>query len=106
MPKLTASRPSCAAQRLRGLWLALALTFLTVQLGLPAHEASHPIGQSDTACQFCMMGGHAPAMPNAVLPPQLTQVTAVAPRVPAERPVLQTLVRTCFSRGPPSRIDA
>ena len=99
-------RLSLIAHRLRGLWLALTFMFLTVQLGLPAHEASHPIGQTDTACQFCVMGGHAPAMPSALLPLQLTQTTAEAPRLPAERPVLATFVRTYHSRGPPQAIDA
>ena len=106
MPKLSIQRLSRTLHRLRGLWLALALMFLTVQLGLPAHEAGHPIGQADTACQFCMMGGHAPAMPNAVLPPQLRQSTAEAPLLPALRPVLQALVRTRYSRGPPHTVDA
>lgn len=106
MPKLSIQHLSRTLHRLRGLWLALALMFLTVQLGLPAHEASHPIGQTDTACQFCMMGGHAPAMPNAVLPPQLTQSTAEAPRLPTLRPILQAFVRTRYSRGPPHAVDA
>ena len=106
MSKLTAPRLPHLAQRLRGLWLALAFMFLTVQLGLPAHEASHPIGQADTACHFCMLGGHAPAMSNAVAPLQVTQFTAEAPRVPAERPVFRTLVRTRYSRGPPHYVDA
>ena len=97
---------SHALRRRRGLWLLLAFMFLTVQLGLPAHEASHPIGQTDTACQFCMMGGHASAMPNAVLPLQLAQSKAEAPRLSAECPALQTLVRTRYSRGPPQASDA
>ena len=105
MPKLSTHLPH-ALRRLRGLWLALALMFLTVQLGLPAHEASHPIGQTDTTCQFCVMGGHAPAMSNAVLPLQLTQPTAEAPRLPALRPVLQAFARTRYSRGPPHAFDA
>jgi hypothetical protein len=106
MPKLNLHRLSRIAHRLRGPWLALTFMFLTVQLGLPAHEASHPIGQTDTACQFCMMGGHAPAMPSAFLPPQLTHSTAEAPRLPAVRPVLVTFVRTYRSRGPPHAVDA
>ena len=106
MLKLTAYRLSHAAQRLRGLWLALAFMFVTVQLGLPAHEASHPIGQADTACHFCMLGGHAPAMSNAVVPLNLTQFKVETPALLAERPVLQTLVRTRYSRGPPHAVDA
>jgi|SRR5579859_3004070 len=106
MLKLSIHRLSRTLHRLRGLWLALAFMFLTVQLGLPAHEAGHPIGQADTACQFCVMGGHAPAMSNAVLPPQLTQSTAEPPRLPAVRPILQALVRTRYSRGPPHAVDA
>ena len=101
MPKPTTRRLYRLARRLRGLWLALAFMFLTVQLGLPAHEASHPVGQSDTACQFCMMGGHAPAMSNPVLPLTLGHITAEAPRVLAERPALRAVVRTRYSRGPP-----
>jgi len=106
MPTLSIHRLSHTAPSWRGLWLALALMFLVVQLGLPAHEASHPIGQTDTACQFCMMGGHAPAMPNAVLPLQLAQSKAEAPRLLPERPVFHVLVRTRYSRGPPHAIDA
>ena len=106
MPNLHISRLAYIAPRLRGLWLALVFMFFTVQLGLPAHEASHPIGQADTACHFCMMGGHAPAMPSAILPLQLTHSMAEAPSLPAERPVLSAFIRTRFSRGPPSCIDA
>ena len=103
-PKLLRLLP--IAPRLRGLWLALALVFCMVQLGLPAHEASHPIGQADTACQFCMMGGHAPAMPNALLPLQPAQFMAEAPRDPVDRPAFCSIVRTRYSRGPPQVVDA
>jgi hypothetical protein len=106
MPNLNLHRVSRIARRLRGLWLALTFMFLTVQLGLPAHEASHPIGQTDTACQFCMMGGHSPGMPNTTLPLQVAQVLAEAPRVQAERPVLAAFVPTYHSRAPPHAVDA
>jgi len=106
MRSLTASDLSRTARRLRGLWLALALMFLAVQLGLPAHQASHPIGEPDTACHYCMLGGHSPGMPNATLPLSASQVKAEVPLVPAETPASQTLVRTYFSRGPPYSVDA
>jgi len=103
MRALAATDLSRAARRL---WLVLAALFLAVQLGLPAHQASHPIGEPDNACHYCMLGGHSPGMPNATLPLQADLSKAEAPRVPAETPASQTLVHTYFSRGPPYSVDA
>ena len=86
--------------------LLLALVILAVQTSLPAHEDSHPLNQSDSACHYCMMGGHAPGMPSATLPLTGARFGVETPRVYAERPASEPLVRTRFSRGPPSRIDA
>ena len=88
----------------RRLWLVLAALFLAVQLALPAHQASHPIGEPDNACHYCMLGGHSPGMPNATLPPQASESRAQAPRVPAETPASQSFARTHFSRGPPHSV--
>lgn len=88
----------------RGLMLLLALLVLAVQTSLPAHQDSHPLNQSDSACHYCMMGGHAPGMPTAALPLPVATYGFEAPRVYAERPASETLVRTRYSRGPPSRI--
>jgi|SRR5579859_2733202 len=105
MRPLTAFDLSHSARRLRGLWMALALMFLAVQLGLPAHEAGHPIGQPETACHYCMLGGHSPGMPNATLPPQTSETKAIAPLIPVVAPASQNFTRTYFSRGPPHSID-
>jgi len=86
--------------------LLLALVVLAVQTSLPAHQDSHPLNQSDSACHYCMMGGHAPGMPVAALPPPVSRSGIEAPRPRPERPASETLVRTRYSRGPPSRIDA
>jgi hypothetical protein len=88
----------------RGLLLLLALVLLAVQTSLPAHQDSHPLNQDDSSCHYCMLGGHAPGVPNAVLPPPAPEFSGETPRVYAERPAPETLVRTRYSRGPPSRI--
>jgi hypothetical protein len=88
----------------RGLMLLSALVVLAVQTSLPAHQDSHPLNQDDTACHYCMAGGHAPGVPTAALPLPVVQFDVETPRVYAERPASQSLVRTRYSRGPPSRI--
>jgi hypothetical protein len=84
--------------------LLLALVVLAVQTSLPAHQDSHPLNQDDSACHYCMAGGHAPGMPTATLPLPVIHFAIEAPRVQAERPATESLVRTRYSRGPPSRI--
>ena len=84
--------------------LLLALVVLAVQTSLPAHQDSHPLNQDDSACHYCMLVGHAPGMPNAVLPQPASNFAGEAPRVYAERSASEPLVRTRYSRGPPSRI--
>ena len=90
----------------RALWLALALLVLTVQTGLPAHEASHHLGQADTLCQYCVLGGHLYSLPS-------TPPAAVAPPMHWEAPhgifapaIVSPFPRTIFSRGPPSVVNA
>ncbi|HSC47327.1 MAG TPA: DUF2946 family protein [Gammaproteobacteria bacterium] len=88
------------------MWLALALLVLAVQTGLPAHEDSHPVGQTDSLCQYCALGGNLFGMPNAALPP----VGAAAP-VETPLPTLFSLdvtpfPRTLFGRAPPSIVNA
>lgn len=92
--------------RARSLWLALAVLVLAVQLGLPAHEDSHPVGQTDSLCHYCTLGGNLFGMPNAALPP----VAAAAP-VQALLPCQASLEvtpfpRTRFGRAPPSIVNA
>jgi hypothetical protein len=94
------------AQRLRGLWLAVTFLFLAVQLGLPAHQASHPIGQSDLTCGYCMLGAHSPGMPGLAslsLPPA---APIEAPRSVLIRPAAAGLLRKPSSRAPPSVVHA
>ena len=95
-----------SSRRLRGLWFALALLVLAVQTGLPAHEDSHPVGHSETLCQYCAIGGNLFGMPHAATPPP-----ASAAQVEAPLPVLRSFAvspfpRTRFGRAPPSRLDA
>ena len=97
---LRAQRP---APMRRGLLVLLALVLLAVQTSLPAHQDSHPLNQDDSSCHYCMMGGHA-GVPNTALPYTAPEFSAEAPRVYAERPASEPLVRTRYSRGPPSRI--
>lgn len=84
--------------------LLLALVVLAVQTSLPAHQDSHPLNQDDSACHYCMAGGHAPGVPTAALPLQVSTPDIEPPRLGAERPASEPLVRTRYSRGPPSRI--
>ena len=90
----------------RGLWLFLSLLVLGVQTALPAHQETHPLGQPDIACHYCVLGGHLSGMPG---------VAAAAPRVAArmEAPLpvetgssVPPFPRTRFSRGPPSTLHA
>lgn len=95
-----------SSPRSRGLWLALTLMVLAVQTGLPAHEDSHPVGQTDSFCQYCALGGNLFGMPDAVLPLPVAPARAEAPL-----PVLFSLdvtpfPRTLFGRAPPSDLDA
>jgi hypothetical protein len=99
-------RRSRATRTVRALWFALALLVLGVQTALPAHQESHHLGQADSLCQYCVLGGH------------LYSLTSTPPAIPApalhwEAPggvsiafVVSPFPRTVFSRGPPSAIDA
>lgn len=88
----------------RGLMLLVALVLLAVQTSLPAHQDSHPLNQDDSACHYCMLGGHTPGATSAALQLTAPEFSPDAPRVYAERPASEPLVRTRYSRGPPSRI--
>jgi len=90
----------------RRLWLALGLVFLAVQLTLPAHQASHPIGQSDNACHYCMLGGHSPGMPGIASLDIAPVVPHAAPQPVIIRPAAAGILRQPSSRAPPSVIDA
>jgi len=99
-------RRSRVSRTCRALWLALALLVLAVQTGLPAHEASHHLGQADTLCQYCVLGGHLYRLPS-------TPPTAAAPQMHWEAPrgvfasaIVAPFPRTVFSRGPPSVVNA
>ena len=93
-------------RRSRGLWIALTLLVLAVQTALPAHQASHTFGQSDTQCQYCVLGGHLPGMPGVALLPPAGPGRLEAPQhvfaslVPESRP------RSVSNRGPPSPRNA
>lgn len=90
----------------RGLWLSLSLLVLGVQTALPAHQETHPLGEPDIACHYCVLGGHLSGMPG-VAPP----LPPVAARMEAPLPVETSFSalpfpRTRFSRGPPSTLHA
>jgi hypothetical protein len=98
MFRLTDLRLHRAARRL---WLVIGLLFLAVQSALPAHQASHPIGQSDLACHYCMLGGHSPAVSGTTLPQPALPMREEAPRIVLIRPAAQGLLRNQTSRAPP-----
>jgi hypothetical protein len=85
----------------RGLWLLVGIMLLAVQTGLPAHQDSHPLNQPDIACHYCMLGGHAPGMPNPAAPPPSDLARHEAPRLVAVSRIVYSFPRTRFSRGPP-----
>src|SRR5579872_5334708 len=67
--------PSGLSPRLRRvLGLVLGLVLLAVQSGIVAHQETHPLGQSDSQCHYCVLGGHLFGMPNVALPPPVTPV--------------------------------
>ena len=92
--------------RSRSLWLALAVLVLAVQMGLPAHEDSHPVGQSDSLCHYCTLGGNLFGMPNAALPPIAAALPVPAPLSRLFSLDVRPFPRTLFGRAPPSPIDA
>jgi len=94
------------ALRSRRLWLALAVLVLAVQVGLPAHEDSHPIGQMDGLCHYCALGGNLFGMPNAALPPAAAAVPVQAPLPGLFSLDVSPFPRTLFGRAPPSLVDA
>ncbi len=99
-------RQSRANRTVRALWFALALLVLGVQTALPAHEESHHLGQADSLCQYCVLGGHLYSLsstPPAVLAPQFHWE---APHSVFASFIVTPFPRTVFSRGPPSAIDA
>src|SRR5579863_2405219 len=90
----------------RGLWLFLSLLVLGVQTALPAHQETHPLGEPDTACHYCVLGGHLSGVPGVVPP-----LPPAAGRIEAPLPVetgfcVSPFPRTRFSRGPPSTLYA
>lgn len=90
----------------RALWFALALLVLGVQTALPAHQESHHLGQADSLCQYCVLGGHLYSLSST--PPQLPvpQSRWEAPQAAFISFIVPSFPRTVFSRGPPSAIDA
>jgi len=104
MPATAANPLRRPAAFRRGLMLLLAVVVLAVQTSLPAHQDSHPLNQDDSACHYCMLGGHTPGATSAALPLPAPEFGVAVPRLYAERPASEPLVRTRYSRGPPPRI--
>ena len=99
-------RRSRTTRAVRALWFALALLVLGVQTALPAHQESHHLGQADSLCQYCVLGGHLYSLTST--PPTLPapQFHWEAPRRVSTTVIVPPFPRTVFSRGPPSAIDA
>ena len=90
----------------RALGLALGLVLLAVQTSIVAHQETHPIGQSDTQCHYCVLGGHLFGMPNVAVPPP---VTPAHPRLalPAQDSLaVAPAIRGFLSRAPPAETQA
>jgi hypothetical protein len=90
----------------RGLWLALALMVLAVQTSLPAHEASHHLGQTDKLCQYCVLGGHLYSLTSTTPPPPIPHGRWETPCGSFVTFIVAPYPRTLFSRGPPSTVNA
>ena len=100
MRRFRLSRPG------RSLWLALVLVVLAVQTALPAHEASHHIGQTDKLCQYCVLGGHLYSLTSSTPSPTVPHARWEAPRDNFATRIVAPFPRTIFSRGPPSFVNA
>ena len=90
----------------RGLWLGLALLLLAVQTSLPAHEASHHLGQADILCQYCVLGGHLYSLTSTAAPPAAPHAHWEASHSILVSFIVAPFPRTLFSRGPPSTVNA
>jgi hypothetical protein len=88
----------------RALWLASALFVLTVQTALPAHQASHAMGDKDVACQYCMLGGHLPGMASVAPPAPVSTARVEAPALPETRLLAASPPDLYHSRAPPAQI--
>ena len=88
----------------RGVWLASALFLLTLQTALPAHQASHALGDKDVACQYCMLGGHLPGMASVAPPAPVDTARAEAPSLPEIRFAVLSRPASYHSRAPPAQI--
>jgi hypothetical protein len=106
-PGLFAQLQSFRSRRaFRGLWLSLSLLVLGVQTALPAHQETHPLGEPDIACHYCVLGGHLSGMPGVAppLPPAAARIEA--PDTLEMGFSVVPFPRTRFSRGPPSTLHA
>ena len=87
--------------RRRTMLATLAVTLL-VQMGLPAHEESHPLGTQQLHCEYCVMAAHAVGVPGVAIPAPAAPVYADHQGVKPVEFHVSPLPRTLFSRGPPS----
>ncbi|MGH8400406.1 MAG: DUF2946 family protein [Gammaproteobacteria bacterium] len=87
--------------RWRRLFMALAMVVLMVQTGFPAHQDSHPIGDQDSLCQYCVLAGHVFGVPGVAMPPATVPVFAEY-QLPSPVEIhVSIFPRTRFSRAPP-----
>jgi hypothetical protein len=90
----------------RALGLVLGLLLLAVQTGIAAHQETHPLGQPDSQCHYCVLGGHLFGMPNVAVPPP---VTPTHPQLALPVQVSLTTaaaIRGFLSRAPPAETQA
>lgn len=94
-------------RRARGLWFALALLVLAVQIALPAHQDSHPLsGKSDLQCQYCMLGGNLHGMPGVALAQPMPVMCVEAPQHVFASLLDTSRPHRIANRGPPSSRNA
>lgn len=98
-------RRSRATRTVRALWFALALLVLGVQTALPAHQESHHLGQADTLCQYCVLGGHLYSLTSTPPPAPAPQLRWEATQGVFVSANIESFPRTVFSRGPPSVVN-
>jgi hypothetical protein len=100
------SFPILSPKLRRGLWLALTLLVLVVQTGIAAHEETHPLGQSDSQCHYCALGGNLFGMPGQALPPPAPPMHAQVSLPELISIVSAPIPRGYLSRAPPSETPA
>ena len=86
--------------------LVLGLLLLVVQTGIATHQETHPIGQPDSQCHYCVLGGHLFGMPNVAVPPPVTAAQPHLAMLAQDSLVVAPAIRGFLSRAPPTETQA